>query len=146
MNDVTPYQLFDALSDDDYQALKADIRERGVLVPVEVDEQGRTLDGHHRIQAWTELIAEGVPLADYPRIIRPGMSEEQKRNHVRALNLLRRHMSKEQRASKLLDMRADGMTIQQIADATGIPKSTVHDTLTNFPVSESSTGSLSGGH
>jgi N6-adenosine-specific RNA methylase IME4/DNA-binding CsgD family transcriptional regulator len=63
------------------------------------------------------------------------MSEEQKRNHVRALNLLRRHLPKEARAAVLADMRRDGMTLQQIAEVTGISKSTVHRQLeeTVFP-------------
>lgn len=97
----TPYQLFDLLTDEEYEALKADIRQRGVLVPVELDENGLILDGHHRVCAWNELKAEGVPLADYPRIIRPGLTEEQKRAHVRALNILRRHLTQDQRRAAI---------------------------------------------
>ena len=123
------YQLFDPLPPDDFAALKADIRERGVLVPVEMDEHGDILDGHHRVQAWQELRTEGVNLADYPRMIRPGMSEEQKRNHVRALNLLRRHLPKEARAQVFADMRRDGMTLQQIAEVVGVNASTVKRNL-----------------
>jgi hypothetical protein len=33
---------------------------------------------------------------DYPRIIRSGLSEAEKRAHVRAINLLRRHLTPEQ--------------------------------------------------
>lgn len=123
------YQLFDALAQEEYEALKADIRERGVLVPVELDEQGNILDGHHRVRAWNELKAEGVDIADYLRVIRPGLSEEQKRNHVRALNILRRHLSKEQRVKVWTDMRADGATYQQIAAATGVSIGTVHNAV-----------------
>lgn len=131
---MTQYQLFDALSPDEYAALKADIRLRGVLVPVEVDEKHQILDGHHRVQAWRELRAEGVDLPDYPIIERFGMSEEQKRNHVRTLNLLRRHLSKEQRASVFADMRAEGMTLQAIADTVGVGVGTVHRAIeTAFP-------------
>lgn len=134
-NTNAPYQLFDALTDEDYAALKADIAERGVLVPVEVDEHGNILDGHHRVRAWQELRAEGIDIAPYVKVVRPGLSEEQKRNHVRALNILRRHLTKEQRVRLFADMRADGMTLQQIADAAGVGKSTVHRELTDsaFP-------------
>lgn len=125
----TPYQLFPDLSDEDYAALKADIRQRGVLVPVELDERDNILDGHHRIRAWQELRAEGVDLADYPRILRPGMTEEQKRNHVRSLNVNRRHLSKEARAQVWAQMRSDGMSYRAIAEATGVDPMTVHKSL-----------------
>ena len=33
------FQLFDLLPDDEFEALKADIAERGVLVPIEFDQE-----------------------------------------------------------------------------------------------------------
>lgn len=86
------YQLLPCLSEDEYAALKADIAERGVMVPVELDEAGTVLDGHHRLRACAEL---GV--TEYPTIIRPGLTEDEKREHVLALNLDRRHLTREQR-------------------------------------------------
>jgi len=32
----------------EFEALKADIAERGVVVPIDIDEDGEILDGHHR--------------------------------------------------------------------------------------------------
>jgi len=113
------YQIMPSLSDDDFSALKADIAARGVLVPVEYDEDGNILDGHHRVQACKEL-----GIADWPRFIRKGLSEDEKRAHAMALNLARRHLSKDQRASLWADMRAAGMSYRQIAEADG----TVRDT------------------
>lgn len=120
------YQVMPELTPIEYEALKADIAERGVLVPVEVDENGDMLDGHHRVKAWQELRSEGVNLPDYPRLIRSGLTEEQKRNHARSLNVLRRHLSKEQRDEVMRQMRADGATYQQIADAVGVSYGTAH--------------------
>ena len=45
------YQLLPPLTYDEYQALKADIATRGVQVPIERDEAGNVLDGHHRLRA-----------------------------------------------------------------------------------------------
>jgi len=45
---LTPYQLLPPLSEEEYQSLRADIAEHGVLIPVELDEFGNVLDGHHR--------------------------------------------------------------------------------------------------
>lgn len=87
------YQLLPALTDEEYEALKADIALRGVMVPVEYDEAGAILDGHHRVRACEEL---GVK--DWPRIVREGMSEEEKQRHVIALNVARRHLNESQRA------------------------------------------------
>lgn len=81
-----PYQLLPTLSAEEYAALEADIRQRGVMVPVEVDEEGRILDGHHRVAIATAL---GFP---YRTIVRAGLSEAEKREHVLNLNLARRHM------------------------------------------------------
>ena len=87
-----PYQLLPALSPDDFSALEEDIVARGVLVPVEYDEDGNILDGHHRV-----AICESLGLVDWPRFVRKGLSEEQKRAHARALNLSRRHMTTAQK-------------------------------------------------
>jgi len=66
-----------------------------------------------------ELI-EGIKVPDYPRLIRAGLTEAQKRNHVRALNLLRRHLSPDQLKEHMTAMRQDGMTYQEIAEAAGV--------------------------
>lgn len=87
-----PYQVMPSLSPDEYEALKADIAVRGVQVPVEYDEVGEILDGHHRVQACREL-----SISQWPRLIRYGLSADEKRRHARRLNLDRRHLSTEQR-------------------------------------------------
>jgi ParB-like chromosome segregation protein Spo0J len=84
MNDE--YQLLPPLSAEERAALKADIATRGILIPVEVDEDGRTLDGHHRLAIAAEL---GI---DCPRIVRAFKTEAEKRAHVIALNLARRQL------------------------------------------------------
>jgi N6-adenosine-specific RNA methylase IME4/DNA-binding CsgD family transcriptional regulator len=125
------YQVLPDLTPIEFESLKADIAERGVLVPVEVDEDGEILDGHHRLRAWRELRAEGCIVPDYPRMIRRGLSEEQKRNHARSLNVLRRHLSKEQREQVAIDMANDGMSRRQIAEAIGVTHPTVSAILEN---------------
>ncbi|HSJ73819.1 MAG TPA: tyrosine-type recombinase/integrase [Miltoncostaeaceae bacterium] len=47
--------MLPALTDDEYAALKADIREHGILYPLIVDEDGRILDGVHRARIAAEL-------------------------------------------------------------------------------------------
>ena len=88
-NGSQPYQLLPPLSPDEFAALKADIAKHGILVAVELDDHGHLLDGHHRVRAWQELRAEGIRVPDFPRVIRAGLSEAEKRAHVRAVNLVR---------------------------------------------------------
>ena len=71
------------MTEDEYDSLKASIAEHGVLVPVEVDEHGVVLDGRERLRACREL---GL---DCARVIRIGLSEEEKVDHVISLNLVR---------------------------------------------------------
>lgn len=123
---MSDYQLFPDMGTAEYEEMKADIQSRGVMVPIEYDEAGNILDGHHRVKACKEL-----GITDWPSVVRLGMSEKDKRNHIRKLNLARRHLTGEQRNKVLLDMRADGMSVRQIADETKIPKSTVADVISS---------------
>lgn len=130
------YQVMPDLTPMEYEGLKASISEVGVLVPVELDEDGNILDGHHRVRAWTELRAEGVDIAKYATLVRRGMTEEQKRNHARVLNVNRRHLNKEQRDSVMRDMRADGATYKEIAQAVGVSTDTAHRVASDVELSE----------
>lgn len=121
------YQVCRPLTPIEFEALKADIAENGVLVPVEVDENGDILDGHHRVQAWNELRAEGVNVPQWAKLIRQGLTEEQKRNHARKLNVLRRQMTDEEQREIRRAMRQDGLTYQAIADATGASYGTAYN-------------------
>jgi ParB-like chromosome segregation protein Spo0J len=91
MSATGKFQVVPPLSEEEFTALKADIAQRGVLVPIEYDEDGNVLDGHHRVLACEEL---GV--TTWARIIRSDLgSDHEKREHARALNLARRHLSSE---------------------------------------------------
>ncbi len=85
------YQVMPSMPPEQFEALKDDIAERGVLVPIDVDEHGYILDGHHRYRACTEL-----GITDFPTIVRPGLSEEERRIFARKSNMLRRHLSRKQ--------------------------------------------------
>ena len=122
-----PLQVMPPLGEDEYRALKADVAERGVLVPVEVDEHGTIIDGHHRVQAWEELRAEGMRLSDYPRVVRAGLSEGEKRQLARALNIARRHLSRSDRRALIADAIRDdpGVSDRRLAVALGVSHPTV---------------------
>jgi DNA modification methylase len=124
------YQLLPSLSTEEYEALKLDIKARGVQVPIEFDERGNVLDGHHRLKICREL-----GIKNYPSIIRAGLTEQQKRVHVRALNLHRRHLNQKQRRFLIAEQLKDtpGISNRQIAEQLKVDHKTVasvRDTLT----------------
>jgi ParB-like chromosome segregation protein Spo0J len=52
---LSRYQVFEPLSDEAYAALKRDIEKNGIRVPIEVDEEGESLDGHNRAAIAVDL-------------------------------------------------------------------------------------------
>jgi ParB-like chromosome segregation protein Spo0J len=118
------YQVMPPLSDAEFQELKADIAARGVMVPVEYDEDGNILDGHHREQACKEL-----GIADWPRIVRHGLDDAGKRLHARQLNLARRHLDREQKRRLIEDQLRETpqRSNRAIAASLGVDDTTVGD-------------------
>jgi len=115
----TPYQLLPRLTDEEYEALKADIAEHGIRVPIDVDEDGTILDGHHRAWIAADL---GVQC---PRRVVAGLTDEAKRAHSIAANVYRRQLNREQRQEMVARLREQGMSTRQIAKAAQVDHSTV---------------------
>lgn len=116
------YQVMPDLTAEEYEELKADIAKRGVMVPIEYDEQGNVLDGHHRLQICKEL-----GIAEYPKVIRAGMTEEEKRTHARKLNMARRQLNREQRRELIKEqlLETPEKSDRQISQALGVSHATV---------------------
>lgn len=114
-----PYQVMPPLTPEQYAALRADIKARGVVVPVEVDEAGAILDGHNRAAIATELGRV------YPTVVRRGMNEAQKRQYALTLNLARRHLTPEQRRLVVVSLRRQGLSARRVAALMGIDHKTV---------------------
>ncbi|MFF4403771.1 ParB N-terminal domain-containing protein [Streptomyces sp. NPDC001404] len=121
MTSPTPYQLLPPLSDEEYAALRADIAEHGIRVPIDVDEHGQVLDGHHRAWITAEL---GIAC---PRRVVAGLTEEQKRTHAIAVNVHRRSLSREdKRALIQRSLLSDPhLSDRQHAERTGSDHKTV---------------------
>lgn len=84
--DETKYRLIPPLDAETYAGLRANIALNGVQVPIVLDEEGHILDGFARAQIAKELVYE------CPSVVARGLSEQEKRSQVRALNLARRHL------------------------------------------------------
>ena len=86
LRDETKYRLLPPLDPDTYGGLKANIAINGVQVPIVRDEKGYILDGFARAKIAKELGYE------CPSVSVRGLSEQEKRSQVRALNLARRQL------------------------------------------------------
>ena len=90
--DETKYALLAPVDAETYAGLKANISINGVQVPIVRDEKGYILDGFARAKIAKELGYE------CPSVVVKGLSEQEKRSQVRALNLSRRQL--DQRAKR----------------------------------------------
>lgn len=118
------YQVMPDLESAEYQNLKDDIALNGVQVPVEIDENGQILDGHHRVKACAEL-----GITEYPRIIRTGLTDDDKKDHARRLNILRRHLTADQKQTYRIQRRQEGASYRQIASELNEGRSTTAENL-----------------
>ena len=128
---MSQYQLLRSLTTGEYDQLKESIRAHGVKVPVEYDETGKILDGHHRVKICQEL-----GIADWPRIVRFGMSEVEKAAHILALNAARRHLTlddlaemRKRRIDLETQLRGEGQSLRAIADRAGVSHIQVRNDL-----------------
>jgi ParB/RepB/Spo0J family partition protein len=83
----TNQNLIPPLSTNEYKQLKESIRERGLLVPIVVNQEGVILDGAHRYRACREL---GVPIKYITKQINDSYQEKLFQIEV---NLQRRQMN-----------------------------------------------------
>lgn len=121
MND-TKYQVMRPLTSEEYAGLKADIEKRGVQVPVIYDEEGFIIEGHNRV-----AICEELGITDFPKEVKTGLSEQEKRDLARALNVQRRQLSRTEKQEAVRDQLRETpeMSDRQIAKALGVDHKTV---------------------
>src|SRR5260221_9821156 len=101
--------LLPGLGAADFRSLCADVSERGVRVPLEVNADGVVLDGHVRLRAALELGLEELPV----RVVETA----DEREYMLLALLFRRHLNPGQRAAVVLEQRR-----YQEAKAAGAPR------------------------
>ena len=118
------YRILPPLSDEEFAVLKNDIAARGVLIPIEVDEYGQVLDGFHRERACAELGIKSVPF-----IVRRGLCEALKIDHIASVNIVKRHLDKHQLKTLAANLRAKGLTQERIRRILGVTQRTISNWL-----------------
>jgi hypothetical protein len=93
------WQVMRPLTPEEYESLKDGISQDGIMSSIIVDANGDVVDGHNRLEAWAELLAEGKPApSTAPVIRRKDLSDPKAIKAVaRKLNLQRRQLSRTDR-------------------------------------------------
>lgn len=120
------YQVMRPLTDEEYADLKADVEQNGIAKPIDVDEDGNILDGHHRVR-----IAEELGIEFEARFI-TGLDEDGKREYARRVNSLGRQLSPDERRAEVAKLRSEGKTQREIADHLGVGLGTVNRDLSGL--------------
>ncbi len=115
---------FPEMSEAAFEELKADIEERGQLVPVVALPDSRIIDGKHRFRACQEL---GIPPS--VEIYTGPQSEKALFEYVRGLNARRRHLDAKQLAKFAAKRKSEGVSQGQIAQEAGVTQSAISKTL-----------------
>ena len=116
------YQEFDPLAPEEFAALERSILDRGVDVPIILDENGNAIDGHHRLK-----ICKKHGITNYPTIVKVGLSDDEKRDLAQSLNMARRSLSREQRREQIKHRlkRNPQQSDRLIAQSLGVDHKTV---------------------
>jgi ParB-like chromosome segregation protein Spo0J len=120
------YQVMPHLSPEEEAALTSDMATYGVKNPIHVDEADNTLEGFHR-----RRIAQELGIACPTEVI-PGLIDAHKREHAWRMNLMRRHLTREQMDEIARTLRQEGWTQERIAQALGLSQATVSRRLEQF--------------
>lgn len=82
-------KIFDPLSGKEYERLKEDIRERGIIDPLICDKSFTLLTGHNRLRIALELGLKEIPV----RKIKSELSPKEEKKFLVLDNLLRRQLT-----------------------------------------------------
>jgi len=129
------YSLNLGMYDEGYAQLLAHIELHGIQHHIIVDENGRVIDGARRCRAAQKLKMKNVPV----RII-AGLNETEKYDLAESLNILRRHLTRDQIKKivsendktllpVILKLRKEGQSLRQIKQVVGLSHQTISDRL-----------------
>ena len=96
-------KIFNPLSGQDYERLKNDIRERGIIDPLIIRQDKVLLTGHNRLRIALELKLKTIPV----RKVESGLKPKEEKKFLVLDNLLRRQLSPAEKESLILEFYKD---------------------------------------
>lgn len=130
--------LLPPLTAEEYAGLRASIEAHGIQQAIVVHRLTRThidvVDGAHRLRIAHEL---GLDLAAIPlNFLMAATSEEDQRALAWSLNADRRHLSKELRQQRAVELRQQGKSYRAIGEELGVSEFTAHKDVKEATVSD----------
>jgi len=117
-------KLLPPLEGEEYEQLAEDIVQRGVLVPIVVDQEGYIIDGHTRYRIATSL---GI---EVPYVQIQVLDEDDRIERALTLNMQRRKQVSKYRLKQLAkELHSRGWSYNRIAKALNLPVGTVYSWL-----------------
>ena len=117
-------KLLPPLEGEEYEQLAEDIAQRGVLVPIVVDQEGYIIDGHTRYRIATSL---GI---EVPYVQIHVLDEDDRIERALALNMQRRKRVTQYKLKQLAkELRERGWSYNRIAKALNLPVGMVYNWL-----------------
>lgn len=96
-------KIFNPLSGKDYERLRDDIKERGIIDPLIIRQDKVLLTGHNRLRIALELKLKTIPV----RKIESGLKPKEEKKFLVLDNLLRRQLSPAEKESLILEFYKD---------------------------------------
>lgn len=123
LSSLSQYRLFKAKPSCEREFLRRSIQEKGVLVPVIIDENQAILDGHERYDLCSELGINDIPVE-----VVKDLTEEQKRDLILQLGSNHRSLTipdRKELARNELIHRNGNITDKALGDLVGLSDKTV---------------------
>jgi ParB-like chromosome segregation protein Spo0J len=124
-------QPFPDLPPEDFAVLKEDIRTKGLINPVLLTADGYLFDGHQRLKALLALGRKRIS-AEHVKVM-PKVNRDNMLAHAYASNLVRRHITTEQKAACMHQLVARGWSQRRIAKEMSMSQSAVSQLLAAYP-------------
>lgn len=131
--ELTYADLLRPLSDEEFESLTSDVRKNGIVYPIIIGDDGRVIDGQHRLMVAKLLGLTSEQVPQQFQIVEAGATDDelalQERELALTLNLHRRHLDAATRLEYVAMLKSEGLSNRKIAGRIGVDEKTVRRDL-----------------
>jgi hypothetical protein len=124
-------QPFADLAPEDFEVLKQSIKDRGLINPVLLTEDGYLFDGHQRLKALLALGRKRIS-ADHVKVM-PNVTRDNMLGHAYASNMVRRMLTTPDKAARMHQCAAMGWSQRRIAKEFHMSQPGVSQLMATYP-------------
>jgi hypothetical protein len=124
-------QPFADLAPEDFEVLKQSIKDRGLINPVLLTEDGYLFDGHQRLKALLALGRKRIS-AEHVKVM-PNVTRDNMLGHAYASNMVRRMLTTPDKAARMHQCAAMGWSQRRIAKEFAMSQPGVSQLMATYP-------------